>query len=409
MNKFYNNELFRRENRIENYIFITVIITLLGLVPDAYLEMYPAMICIAIVSPILIAAYYFNRKQTDIAGTLLLLFITEAIFVSNLYYGARSNNSYFYIAEYITMLLVIDTRNKFYLILNHLHIGVSILTTQLLFFYNFKITPVEANSYIIMGNVNILLSILASLYLFYTFVQESTEKENYLISIHKRINIKNRIIENAQTNLETFIYRASHNLQGPIRSIMGLYHLSVIEDNPEKLKELIELVNNSAKQLDKELSITSQIFKINQHVTTLEIVDLLEFTKQYYKTDSIDTSKSDSQDFKTHADVTMLTEGMNNLYSIYEKLRLTPNSTRTLTLSRTGSIFSFSFTFESINLDDKYLNIFFAPYQKDLAYLYDLTSEPYICRRIMDKLHGDVSIQKIDNHTLCFRVASVLI
>ena len=409
MNKFYSNELFRRENRIEKYIFITVIITLLGLIPDAAFKMYSAMIYIAIVSPILIAAYYFNRKQTDIAGTLLLLFITEAIFVFFLYYGAKSNNSYFYIAEYITMLLVIDTRNKFYLILNHLHIGISIVTTQFLFFYNYKVTPIEANSYLIMGNVNILLSILASLYLFYTFVEESTEKENYLISIHKRINTKNKIIGNAQINLETFIYRASHNLQGPIRSIMGIYNISTLEDDPKKLKELFHLINTSAIQLDKELSITSQIFKINQHVINIQPIDLLDFTKDYYNTSEIDLSESDTLDFNTLADITMLTEGMNNLFVIYEKLRLSPNSTPILALYRKGTIFYFTLTFESINLDDKYLNVFFAPYQKDLAYLYNLTSEPYICRRIMDKLHGDLSIRKINNNTLSFTVTSHLI
>ena len=409
MDNFYKNELARRKKRISHYVFVTAIFVLLGLIPDVYMGIYAAMICIGIISPILLLAYYLNKKRSDIAGTLLLLFITASIFISNLYYGIEANNSYYYIAEYILLLLVIDTQNKFYLIVNHVHMGLSILITQFLNFYQYKIFKDDTVSFMIMGNVNIILSILGSLYLFYTYVEESIAKENYLITMHKRINTKNKIIENAQTNLETFIYRTSHNLQGPIRSIMGLYNLSVLEDNSGKLKELIELVNNSAKQLDKELSITSQIFKINQHITTLEIVDLLEFAKQYYKTDSIDTSESDSQDFKTHADVTMLTEGMNNLYSIYEKLRLSQNSARKLTLSRIGSIFSFTFTFESINLDDKYLNVFFAPYQKDLGYLYDLTSEPYICRRIMDKLHGDVSIHKINDNTLSFRVASVLI
>lgn len=409
MHKIYKNELIRREKRIEKYIFITAIITLLGLIPDVILGMHSSMICIAIVSPILVAAYYFNRKQTDIAGTLLLLFITEAIFISNLYYGATSNTSYFYIAEYITLLLVIDTRNKFYLILNNLHIGISILITQLLFFYKFKTPPLETDTFLIIGNVNILLSISASLYLFYTFIEENTVKENYLISIHKRIETKNKIIENAQINLETFIYRASHNLQGPIRSIMGLYNICTIENDLTKLKELIHLINTSALQLDKELSITFQVFKINQHEIILEQVDLLQFTKEYYNTTDIDLSESDSLHFTSLADKTLLTEGMDNLFIIYEKLRLTSNSKPILALSRTGNIVSFILTFESINLDDKYLNVFFAPYQKDLSYLYGITTEPYVCRRIMDKLHGDISIHKIDDRTLSFTVASQLI
>jgi hypothetical protein len=190
---------------------------------------------------------------------------------------------------------------------------------------------------------------------------------------------------------------------------MGLYNISILENNPEKLKELIQLVNESAIKLDEELSITSQIFKINQHTITLQPVNLYQFSIDYYKTSDIEITETDTSVFNTLADVTMLTEGMNNLYSIFKKLRLTPTTKPHLALDITGTIFSFTLTFEAINLDDKYLNVFFAPYQKDLSYLYNLTSEPYICRRIMDKLHGDISIHKIDDNCLSFTVASQLI
>jgi hypothetical protein len=409
MNNFYKHELARRESRIKQYVFITLITIILGSIPDAVLGIYPAIIGIAIISPILLASYYLNKKHTDISGTLLLLYITCSIFISNMFYGMEANNSYYYIAEYVMLLLVIDTRNKFYLIVNHIHIGLSILCAQFINFYNFKIYSPPNDSIMIMGNVNIILAVLASMYLFYTYVEENIAKENYLILMHKRINTKNKVIENAQVNLETFIYRASHNLQGPIRSIMGLYNISIMENNPERLKELIQLVNESAIKLDEELSITSQIFKINQHTITLQPVNLYQFSVDYYKTSDIEITETDTSVFNTLADITMLTEGMNNLYSIFKKLRLTPTTKPRLALDVTGTIFSFTLTFKSINLDDKYLNVFFAPYQKDLSYLYNLTSEPYICRRIMDKLHGDISIHKIDDNCLSFTVASQLI
>ncbi|WP_018341928.1 sensor histidine kinase [Cytophaga aurantiaca] len=409
MNNFYKNELIRREGRIKQYVFITSTIIALGSIPDLILGVYPAVICIGILSPILLAAYYFNKKRTDVAGTLLLLYITCSIFISNMFYGMEANNSYYYIAEYIMLLLVIDTRNKFYLIINHVHIGFSILAAQFLNFYNYKLFVTENDAIMIMGNVNIVLAVIASMYLFYTYVEENIAKENYLILMHKRINTKNKVIENAQVNLETFIYRASHNLQGPIRSIMGLYNISILEHNSEKLKELIQLVNESAIKLDEELSITSQIFKINQHIITLEPVNLYQFAADYYKTSDIEIVEKNLSVYNTLADVTLLTEGMNNLYSIFKKLRLTPHTKPQLTLNITGVIFSFTITFEAIQLDDKYLSVFFAPYQKDLSYLYNLTSEPYICRRIMDKLHGDISIHKMDNNYLSFTVASQLI
>jgi len=409
MNNFYKHELARRETRIKQYVFITLIVITLSAIPDAILGIYPAIIGIAIITPLLFASYYLNKKHTDLSGTLLLLYITCSIFISNIFYGMEANNGYYYIAEYVMLLLVIDTRNKFYLIINHIHIGLSILCVQFINFYDFKIYNTASNAVMIMGNVNIILAVIASMYLFYTYVEENIAKENYLILMHKRINTKNKVIENAQSNLETFIYRASHNLQGPIRSIMGLYNLSILENNPEKLKELIQLVNESAIKLDEELSVTSQIFKINQHVSNLQPLNLYQFAADYYNTTDIETTTSDISVFNTLADITMLTEGMNNLNSIFKKLRISPTTQPKLALNLTGTIFSFTLSFEAINLDDKYLNVFFAPYQKDLSYLYNLTSEPYICRRIMDKLHGDISIHKTGDNYLSFTVASQLL
>src|SRR4051812_24399909 len=108
MNNFYKSELIRRETRIKQYVFITLAIILLGSVPDIILGVYPAIICIGIISPLLLGAYYLNKKQTDISGTLLLLYITGSIFISNMFYGMEANNSYYYIAEYVMLLLVID-------------------------------------------------------------------------------------------------------------------------------------------------------------------------------------------------------------------------------------------------------------------------------------------------------------
>jgi|GEM_PF-4162190 len=409
MYDFYKLERTRRTSRIRQYVVVTIITIVLAVIPSALIGVYSIIISIAALSPMLFLAFYLNRKLPDVAGTLLLLYITSAIFIGNLYYSTQSNSSYYYIAEYVTLLLVIDTRNKFFLIINNIHIGASMLITQIFGLKGFRLIELSGSALSTIGNTNIILSIFASLYLFYTFIQENIAKENYLMLMHKRIITKNKIIENAQSNLETFIYRSSHNLQGPIRSIMGLYNISTIEDDPEKLKSLIELANTSAQQLDKELSITAQVFKINQHIINLQTANLYEFVADYYKTTDIETQISNTSQFNTLVDKEMLTEGMNNLYVIFEKLRLNTSVVPGLALDITGKIFTFTLSFDSKPLDDKYLNIFFAPYQRDLGFLFGLTSEPYICRRIMDKLHGDVSIHKLSDSRLSFTVASSVV
>ncbi len=406
MNNFYKHELARRERRIRQYLIAILVITTLSSIPDIITGALDVVKITMASTPLLLIAFYIHKKNVNLAGTLLLCFITNTVFTSNFYYGNSISASLFYIAEYIVLLLIIDNRNKFYLILNNIHIGASILVAELV---DFKPIKLEQSAITLMSNVNVIMSLIASVYLFYTYIVENIEKENFLISMHKRINIKNKIIENAQTNLETFIYRSSHNLQGPIRSIMGLYNLSILEKDSEKLKGLIQLVNDSATQLDKELSVTSQVFKINQHTITLSPVNLLQFVEDFYQTTNIQTDISDKNKFDTLADVALLTEGMKNLYAIYSKMRRFDNTSPQLSMSINGFSFMFALAFESKKLDDKYLDNFFAPYQKDMGYLFNLTSEPYMCRRIMDKIHGNVSIEKINDNRIVFTVTSQVV
>lgn len=409
MDDFYRQETIRREKRIKQYSIVALFTIIIAVIPDLTLGIYQVAFFILGITPILLFSFFVRKRNLNLAGTLLLFYITCIIFISNTFYGIEANTAFFYIAEYIILLLVIDPRNKFFLILNHVHIGLSILLSQIFTLNEFKILNVEEKSLLLISNVNIILAILSSLYLFYTYVEENIAKENYLIVMHKRINTKNKVIENAQLNLETFIYRSSHNLQGPIRSIMGLYNISQLEKDPEKLKALIQLTNESAKLLDEELAITAQVFKINQHILNLTHVNLHQFIVDYYNNPDIETTITDISKFNALVDNEMLTEGMHNLHTIFLKLRKNATVFPAFKLEINGNIFLFSYTFESKFIDDKYLNVFFSPFHKDIAYLYDLKSEPYLCRRIMDKLHGDIAIHKISDSIISFTIASKLL
>lgn len=409
MNIFYTLEKTRREKRIKHYSIVLFITILISVIPDFVVGTNQSAFIVLSASPVLLLIIALRKKHTNIAGTLLLLHSTFTILIGNIYYGYEAGNYYFYIAEYIALLLIIDTRKKVFLILNNLHIGLSIIIMQFCSWHDITITHLSQKEMALMGDVNVILAISISLYLFYSYIDENITKENYLISMHNRIIKKNKIIENAQTNLETFIYRSSHNLQGPIRSIMGLYNLSILEQSPEKLKELIQLTNESAQQLDKELSITSQVFKINQHMLSLSPVNLYEFVVDFFQRKDIELSNTDISKYNSKADIEMLTLGMENLNVIYEKLRLNDTVIPHLKIDIIDEIFIFTCSFKSKSFDKKYIPVFFSPYQKDLSFLYNLSSEPYICRRIMDKLHGDISFSKISESEVAFIVSSKLI
>jgi PAS domain S-box-containing protein len=60
-------------------------------------------------------------------------------------------------------------------------------------------------------------------------------------------------LKSANRDLETFIYRASHDLRGPLSSIIGLTNVSRLEIHDEKALSYIDMISLSTKKLDDTL------------------------------------------------------------------------------------------------------------------------------------------------------------
>ena len=59
--------------------------------------------------------------------------------------------------------------------------------------------------------------------------------------------------ENTKIEIDKFIYRAAHDLRGPLATIKGLIDLIKIRENNDELDRLIQLVDSHANVLDERL------------------------------------------------------------------------------------------------------------------------------------------------------------
>lgn len=74
--------------------------------------------------------------------------------------------------------------------------------------------------------------------------------------------------------LETFMYKSSHNLKGPVASIRGLLQLAEREVKDVRAKEYLELMNRSARGLENTLEELLDITRLKQGSLKVESVDL---------------------------------------------------------------------------------------------------------------------------------------
>jgi signal transduction histidine kinase len=74
---------------------------------------------------------------------------------------------------------------------------------------------------------------------------------------------RTRMLTLANQELDTFLYRASHDLRSPVRSILGLCNIATHVANPES-QDLLQKVTGTVHVMDKLLKKLSVISEINQ-------------------------------------------------------------------------------------------------------------------------------------------------
>jgi len=68
------------------------------------------------------------------------------------------------------------------------------------------------------------------------------------------INLLNRQLERSRQELDEFIYRASHDLRGPLATIRGLTNIMKLQKPNDEMKSLIAMLETSATKMDNRLS-----------------------------------------------------------------------------------------------------------------------------------------------------------
>ena len=107
------------------------------------------------------------------------------------------------------------------------------------------------------------------------FIEDITELKNSQF----RLIEKNRDLQKVNSELDSFVYRVSHDLRAPLTSILGLISLMKIETSHEKVSEYINLQEKSIYKLDlfiKEIINLSRNSRLGITVSQIHFQELLD-------------------------------------------------------------------------------------------------------------------------------------
>ena len=69
-------------------------------------------------------------------------------------------------------------------------------------------------------------------------------------ALEKRLSHQNKELEQANKELDRFVYSVSHDLSAPLRSILGLIGISRIEKDEQQLRFYIDNIEASVNKLE---------------------------------------------------------------------------------------------------------------------------------------------------------------
>ncbi len=205
-----------------------------------------------------------------------------------------------------------------------------------------------------------------------------------------------KIIEEKINDLDTIIYRSSHDIKGPLKSIEGLAMVGKLD--PGNAIEYFDHIESSVKKLDDIVSGLGNSSDVLNYKVKLEPIDLkleldqlLEAVKD---TESIEISVDVNQDGQFITDKYLITKIFRYLIDNAVKYRKKGNVTLVLSIKAQidKEALMISFSDNGIGMDAKTIRNLFSMFFKG-TYLQGTGLSLFITKLAIDKLKGKIDIK----------------
>lgn len=87
-------------------------------------------------------------------------------------------------------------------------------------------------------------------------------------------------LQDSNRDLDNFIYKASHDLRGPLARIQGIVNLGLMESRENTSRDYFNLLDSTASDLDTILSRLLMIYDVNHHKKNIEPLHVYDEIKQ---------------------------------------------------------------------------------------------------------------------------------
>lgn len=225
------------------------------------------------------------------------------------------------------------------------------------------------------------------------------------VSVFARDITQRKLVENdiIRTNfeLDSFVYRASHDLRAPLRSVLGLISLAKTENDEKERNTYLHLVEKSVNKLDtfiSDLTNFSRNSRLEVTITKIEfraiIEECLENLKYMDNADRIDTIININNDSEFYSDFTRINIILQNIISNaikYQNLRNEESYVK-IDIYVQNEYSEIKITDNGKGIKDEYLDKIFNMFFRASQESYGSGLGLYITKQVVEKLQGSIEV-----------------
>lgn len=152
-----------------------------------------------------------------------------------------------------------------------------------------------------------------------TIIDISTKKES-----EELLMSKNAALQKINSELDRFVYSASHDLRAPLTSILGLVHIANTENPPANIATYLEMIKQSIHKLDMFVQDIINYSKNSRLKIASKAIDIQQLVQQSFS--NLQFMKGSEKIMKT-VEVTKTSEMVTGFFSDPTRLTIILNNT----------------------------------------------------------------------------------
>jgi signal transduction histidine kinase len=279
-----------RELRYEyKRVLLTIQITLVGIIASSLFtvidfmhEHYYSMIQdISTTLVFIFCLYLISKGKISYGKLLIILYTCVSLTMNGSRDGRYAGNEYLWFPILGGVFLFFSSKEKPFMIISFIVSLSSIIfleyTEYSFFLYANTIPQLLYMNYLLSFSISIIMTCFYLQYL----IKLNTDSEKKLGRLNHILLIRNENLKKINNELDSFVYKASHDMRAPLTSLLGLIEVSKKENNIEVIREFSALQEKSIKKLDSyilDILNISRNARMEVEMREIDFKEMLEST-----------------------------------------------------------------------------------------------------------------------------------